>query len=370
MSLAANLRLAGLLLMLGLAGCAVPERAPPATPPVPVSEATWQQVDSDIVNGSLAAKGSAKSFVRHQMERWQLLVTEKAEAAFIPWFSSYVTQQWLTVKVAWYHMSSEDGKALPADRLAAYMQEQYYDRVLAPVAEEIDPASLAGQATQRYIQTLRRHLQQIPQRHGVPDEQFKQRLAGIPAIRRAPPPAHDASLYQLAYHEPVEALPAYEALLQGIRDGGGNDGVGLSKTRISPVARNVSEQLLHKLAISGGTSAASALAGGIAGSVISLGATVFGVIWHEAGRKEIETELRATLSDSVADMWRSLMDNPDTGVAAGIYHIADQIENHLPQTVARPIPFENPPREIPLPELPPSPETGDGEEALDEGGDQ
>ena len=181
---------------------------------------------------------------------------------------------------------------------------------------------------------------------------------------------HDASLYQLAYHEPVEALPAYEALLQGIRDGGGNDGVGLSKTRISPVARNVSEQLLHKLAISGGTSAASALAGGIAGSVISLGATVFGVIWHEAGRKEIETELRATLSDSVADMWRSLMDNPDTGVAAGIYHIADQIENHLPQTVARPIPFENPPREIPLPELPPSPETGDGEEALDEGGDQ
>ena len=123
MSLAANLRLADLLLMLGLAGCAVPERAPPAAPPVPVSEATWQQVDSDIVNGSLAAKGSAKSFVRHQMERWQLLVTEKAEAAFIPWFSSYVTQQWLTVKVAWYHMSSEDGKALPADRLAAYMQE-------------------------------------------------------------------------------------------------------------------------------------------------------------------------------------------------------------------------------------------------------
>ena len=50
--------------------------------------------------------------------------------------------------------------------------------------------------------------------------------------------------------------------------------------------------------------------------------------------------------------------------------VAEQIENHLPQTFTRPIPLENPPREILLPEPPPSPDTGDGEEALDDGGDQ
>lgn len=370
MSFATNLRILGFILMLGLSGCAVQERSPPISPAPLVSANRWQQVDRDVVAGSLAAKGSAKSFVRHQMEHWRALVTEKAEADFIPWFSSYVTQQWLTVKVAWYHMSAEEGGALPADRLAAYMQEQYYDRVLAPVAQEIDPASLAGQGVQQYIRGLRGHLRQIPQRHNVPEDQFKRRLASTPAIKLAPPATHDASLEQIVYHDQTEALPAYSALLQSIRDGGGNDGVGLSKTRISPVARNISEKLLNKLAISGGTNAASALVGGITGSVISLGAAAVGMIWHEAGRKEIETELRATLTDSVADMWTSLMDDPDTGVAAGIYHISDQIENHLPQTFTKPVPLDNPPPEISLPEKSTASETGDIEELFDNGGDE
>lgn len=370
MSLTGKLRLLGLLLTLGLTGCAHQEPSPPPSPTIPVSENTWQQVDSDIVAGSLAAKGAAKSFVRHRMEQWRLLVTEKAEANFIPWFSSYVTQQWLTVKVAWYHMSSEEETDLPTERLAAYIQAQYYDRVLSPVAQEVDPVSLVTQATQRYIQTLRGHLQQIPERRSIPEDQFKSRLASIPAIKLAPPATHDASLYQIAYSDQIKALPAYNALIQSIQERGGNDGVGLSKTRISPVARNVSEKLLNKLAISSGTSAASALVGGITGSVISLGATVFGVIWHEAGRKEIETELRENLNASVADMWKSLMDDPDTGVGAGIHHISDQIENHLPQTFTKPVQLDNPPSEIPLPEKSPSSETGDIEEPLENGKDE
>jgi hypothetical protein len=250
------------------------------------------------------------------------------------------------------------------------MQEQYYDRVLAPVAQEIDPISLSGQAVQKYIRVLRGHLRQIPGRHDIPEDQFKLRLASIPAIKLAPPAAHDASLEQIAYHDRIETLPAYGAFLQSLRNRGGNDGVGLSKTRISPVARNVSEKLLNKLAISGGTSAASALAGGITGSVISLGATVFGLIWHEAGRKEIEVELRETLTDSVADMWKSLMDNPDTGVAAGIYHLSDQIENRLPQTFTQPVQMDKLPPETPLPEKSPSSESSDIEEPPENGEDE
>jgi len=353
LSLASLPRLFGLLGILALAGCAVPERVTPPPAPMPIAEHTWQQVDADIVAGSLAAKGAATGFVRSQLEQWKWLVTEKGEADFIPWFSRYTTQQWLTVKVAWYHLSHEEGGEPPADRLAAYIQEQYFDRVLAPVAREIDPTSLVGQGIQRYVRTLNGHLQPIPHRYGIPEDQFKRRLATIPAIKLAPPSAHDASLGEIVSLERIEHLPAYSALLHRIRDRGGEDRVGLSKTRVSPVARNVSEQVLNKLAISSGTSAASTLVGGITGSVISLGATVLGVIWHEAGREEIETALRETLNASIADMWQSLMDDPASGVAAGIYHIADHIENHLPPTFTTPVRLDSLPEETRLPEQSP-----------------
>ena len=75
-----------------------------------------------------------------------------------------------------------------------------------------------------------------------------------------------------------------------------------------------------------------------------------GVIWHEAGREEIETALRETLNASIADMWQSLMDDPASGVAAGIHHIADQIENRLPPTFTTPVRLDSPPEETLLPE--------------------
>jgi hypothetical protein len=50
------------------------------------------------------------------MERWKLLVRERAEADFIPWFSSYWTQQWLTAKVAWYKLGSDDATLALRDR--------------------------------------------------------------------------------------------------------------------------------------------------------------------------------------------------------------------------------------------------------------
>jgi hypothetical protein len=92
------------------------------------------------------------------------------------------------------------------------------------------------------------------------------------------------------------------------------------------------------------------LVGGIAGAVISLGAAGFGAVFHESERKVIEAQLRETLNDSLDDMWHLLMNDPDTGVMAGVYYLAAQIENISPQVVMQPIRLENPPQEILLPD--------------------
>ncbi|MCG2575498.1 hypothetical protein LZ012_00655 [Dechloromonas sp. XY25] len=347
------LRLLCLALMLALAGCATQPPAPLRAPaPVQIPEQVWQQVDHEILGEAVAARAQATSFARRQMEHWRQLAADRAETDFIPWFSSYTTQQWLTVKVAWYKLNAGEGDSQAEDRLAAYLQEQYYERVLAPVAREVDPVSLVGQSTKLFIQHLRQGLRPIPSRHGIPEAQFAERLNGIRAIALSPPPAPGASLNDIVATDPIDSLPAYLALLKRIREAGNNDGVGLSKTRISPVARRISEKLLNQLAISGGAGATSTLIGGVVGSVISVGAVALGVLWHEAKRQDIEIALRETLNAAQDDMWKILMDDPDSAVSAGIYHIFEQIEGSLPQTVTHAMTLDAPPQAIPLPEPP------------------
>ncbi len=340
-------------LTVALVGCAVSDRAPDRTPPVQIppvqiSEITWWQVDSDINAASLAATGLAKDYARGSMESWRSRIHQRTEADFIPWFTGYWTQQWLVIKMAWYKLSAGEGTDLTVERLAAYLQEQYYDRVLNPVAREIDPDLVRGQATKRYVQFLGEQLQGIPRRYGVPPDQFDRRLKDIPAIALAPPPAHGASLYQIVHAEPIAGLPAYGALIAQIRKDAGGAGAGATDSRISPVAKRASEKLAAKLATSGGASAAAIALGGVAGAMISLAAAGFGAIAHENDRPEMEAQLRENLNAAVDDMWFSLMEDRTTGVMAGVYHISGQIEGSLAKILTQPVTVEPVPREVPL----------------------
>ena len=340
-------------LTVALAGCAVSDRAPDRTPPVQIppvqiSEITWWQVDSDINAASLAATGLAKNDARESMERWRSHIHQRTEADFIPWFTGYWTQQWLAIKMAWYKLSAGEGTDLTVERLATYLQEQYHDRVLNPVAKEIDPDVVRGQATKRYVQFLSEQLQGIPRRYGVPLDQFDRRLKDIPAIALASPPAHSASLYQIVHANPIAKLPAYVALIAQIRKDASGAGAGPTDSRISPVAKRASEKLAAKLATSGGASAAAAAFGGVAGALISLAAAGFGAIAHENDRPEMEAQLRENLNAAVDDMWFSLMEDRATGVMAGVYYISEQIEGSLATTLTQPVELEPVPREVPL----------------------
>jgi len=288
------------------------------------------------------------------MKSWRDLVQKRTETNFIPWFTDYWTQQWLAIKVAWYKMSAGEGTDPTVQRLAAYLQEQYHDRVLDPVAREIDPDVVREQATKRYIRLLGEQLQEMPRRYGVPSSQFDRRIKDIPAIALAPHPAHSASLYQIVHADPITKLPAYVALITQIRNASGGAGAGPSDARISPVAKRASEKLEGKLATSGGASAAAAVVGGVAGMMISLGAAGFSAIAHENERPKMEAQLRENLNAALNDMYLGLLEDRATGVMAGVYYISEQIEGSIAKTLTQPVEFEPLPRGTPLPgEQPP-----------------
>ena len=331
-------------LMVTLTGCATSGHVP--APQVVISESTWQQIDSDIIAASQAATTAVQNYARGSMASWKGLVHRRTDADFIPWFTSYWTQQWLTMKVAWYKMSTGKESDPTVNRLATYLQEQYHDRVLDPVAKEIDPDEVMEHATKAYVQLLGEQLQGVAQRYAVPQDQFDRRLQGIPAIALAPPAAHSASLYQIVHADPLARLPAYVALVDRFRNVAGSRTSG---TGLSSLAKRTSEKLAAELTTSGVASAAAAVVGRAAGMVISLGVAGFSAIARENERPDMEVQLRKNLNTAFDEEWLSLMENPATGVLAGVYYLSGQIEGSLASADALPAKFEPLPRVVNVP---------------------
>lgn len=348
LTLLPGLRLLIVALLLTLAGCAGKER-PPQPPPPHVPESTWRRIDSDIFAASLHASGQASTYAHDNMQRWMDLVYQRTEDDFIPWYSSYWTRQWLTMKVAWYKLSSEDEKDETVQRLARYLQEQYHDRVLKPVSEKVDPDQVMEQATRYYIQQLGQQVRSLPQRHGVPADQFDRHIQGIPAISLGPPAGRNASLYQLVHADRLDRLPAYEALLDRILKSPGRGKDWASDPGISSVAKKTSESLVNELATSGVTGAISSAVGGAAGMAISLGSAGISAILREKERPKMENRLRNNLRAAFQEDWLNLMRNHDNGVLAGVYHISGQVEGSLADSVAQPIRYEPPSRSTAAP---------------------
>ncbi len=327
-------RSAFVALVVALAGCATRSEAP-----AQVSENSWRLVDNDVAAASLAARVAAENYAKGEMERWRGRIHDLTEEAFIPWFTGYWTQQWLAVKVAWYKLGGDDVD--PAtQRLAAYLQEQYREQVLEPVAEEVDPDAVRVQATRLYVERLAATLRELPQRHGVPLAQFEARLAGIPAIALALPDRNDersASLLQLVRADPVTRLPAFAALLTRIDKAASGEGATSSAAHLSLVARRASEKLATRFASSGGASAAAAAIGGVAGVVISLGSFGFGAIAHADDEPAMEAQLRESLDAAADEMWLVLSEDPSIGVMAGVLHISARIEERVVTTIVQPV---------------------------------
>lgn len=316
-------------LMLVLAGCATVDRVQEKPPAIVVSQSTWRQVDREIVTASQSATDQAKVYARGSMEHWRSRVYEQTEEQFIPWFSSYWTQEWLEIKVSWYALSASGEHDRSASRLAVYLQEQYHDRVLAPVAVEVDPDTIMAQATEFYIQLMGKQLQGIALRYHVPAEQFDRRLNDFLVITLAPPPTRNASLYQLIHADPLAKQPAYEALMTNTQTTVGGTEVVASQAAISSVAKRTSEKLEAQFASRGIGSAVAAAVGRVAGLVISVGMAGVRAISHESDRPDMEAQLRQNLGSAFDEAWLGMMKNPNTGVMAGVHYLAGKIEGHF-----------------------------------------
>lgn len=316
-----------LAVLIALAGCATTERGQQASA-VTVSQDTWRQVDQQIIAASKSAIGQAEVYAHGSMEHWRVLVYERTEAEFIPWFSSYWTQEWMAVKVSWYAASAKGEADSASNRLALYLQEQYREQVLEPVAVEIDPEAIRAAATSYYVRLLDQQVRVIAQRQQIPNELMNRRLHGIPAINLGPPAARNASLYEMVHTEPLNTLPAYAALIDHVNKAA-TTGSGPSDAVIATVAQRTSEKIEAQFATRGAAGAAAAVAGKAAGALISVGVAGVRAIIHEGERPEMEAQIRKSLSAAFDEAWFKSLKHPLSGVLAPVYYLDEEIEGNL-----------------------------------------
>lgn len=318
-----------LALLLAVSGCTSTRPQPPPQPPVVLSQAAWQRIDWEIVDASEGAGRSAQDYARRSMKVWKDAVHARTESDFIPWFTGYWTQQWLTLKVAWYKVSKSKETAPGEDRLALYLQEQYRERVLEPVAKTINPQLIRERATQLYVQLLGQQLQGIAQRYRAAPDQFALHLNRIPAINLGPPAARNASVYQLVSAQPLLTLPAYLALNEQVQKAAVAAGQAPSDTGLSSVAKRASAQLEATLVPRGAASAVAAAVGKAVGALISVASAGIGAMMHESERPAMVEQLRVILNVALNEEWQGLMRNPATGVMAGVNALSGQIRDSL-----------------------------------------
>lgn len=253
---------------------------------------------------------------------------QRTEEDFIPWYAGYWTQQWLALKVVWYQSQHSVGAVTAAEQLAAYLQQQYYSRVLEPVGREIDPDKIVDHVTSIYLHDLRDELHGIPDRYHVPLDEFHKRLNEIPAIALPTVPQQTASLYQLIQADDVTGMPAYRALVAQIQTAGGGISSRPSRGQLDALARSVANKRVGQLAARG-TATAVAAAVGPVGIVLGMGVTAWGAIEHSKERPALETQLRESLNSALEEMWHKLLENFESGVMGTVHHISGQIDIRL-----------------------------------------
>lgn len=328
------------LLLAALVGCAsAPVEAPqPVVPPLPATPEVWRLVDTDIADASRLASAEAERYAYAALSDWMARVGRQTEEAFIPWYTSYGTQQWLALKVGWYGLDSAEGERKAAERLAEYLQEQYDKRVLQPVSEETDPQKIRERAAALFVGSLAGDLRDLPGRYRLPEDDLRERLERIALIELAAPAPQRASLAQLIAADDPLRIPAYAALLRRI--GPGEDGIsaGTVRERLYPIALSSADKLAGRLALQGGATVVGLALGGIGGILVSVGVSSWQAREHEKIRPAIEAELRASLETALDEAARFLRDDPYAGVAAPVHHMRDQIETGLlgPEVLAPP----------------------------------
>lgn len=322
-----------------------PSRTMAPIPQYNIPSETWRSIDEQIIVASVDARHESEAYARIVMSEWLWRVRQTTEGVFIPWYSSYMTQQWLATKVAWYRLWYTGGGPTPEDRLVDYLQDEFYEQVLEPVSSFVDPRIVMVDVADSYLREFACRLDVLPYEYDIPVSVFERHLESIPAIVVRADSLLIVSLYEALQVGDIASLPACVALLSQTPAGEGVYNQVPLSNRLHVVARSAVTELADSLMLRSGTTAASSMVGGAWGVIIYTGATIWDVTDHNNNKPEMERQLHENLDVALDAVWQGLVEDQKHGVMALVHHMATQVEAALflpPQINNLPAPATSP----------------------------
>jgi hypothetical protein len=296
-----------------------------APPPYQFPPGVLLALDERIHAASVYARNEAEAYARVSMEEWQRWVRERTEKVFIPWYCAYGTQQWLSIKVAWYKLMYRQGGATPEDRLVSYLQQQFYEQVLKPVSILVGPEDVMENTAVYYLRELKGAIDPLPVEFQIPAAAFNKYLESIPAIVVRVAPFQRASLYAVLQTADLATLPAYKALRKEISTVNDVGSPTASPDKLKIVARRAVTRLVTSVEIRGGATAASTLVGGLWGVVISAASAAYGIMEYDQDEPAMEMQLRKNIGAAQELIWHELVEDQCSGVTSVMFRMSTQI---------------------------------------------
>jgi hypothetical protein len=307
------------------AGCAVQrDRETPQPPQPQVSAATWEGVRREVVLASLVGRGDATGYARQAVVEWLERVRQYSETAFIPWYTSYWTQEWLAIKLALHGPEDDATGEAAVQHLARHLEQEFAARVLEPASEDSGPAEISRRATAIYLSGLQTAISTSGKRHRIPEAALRSWLTAVPALTAAGADSQSIPLSELLGTGPDHRLESRIALLEQIEAHGLSSQQRLAQEALAKEASALAAAVTERFAARSGAAAATVM-GGPVGAVISLGLTGWSLSQHEQLRPELEARVREQLLAIRAGMYRELLDDPENGVLGAVNQIHARI---------------------------------------------
>lgn len=293
----------------------------PTTAKMPAPAVDWSAVDAAIADAVKTAHAAAETQANAKLDAWIAALMKRVDSDFLEWYFSYWTQQVIGLKSIWYWSVNQVISAQPtmAENITADIQEEFAKRVLRPQVSQLELERITREVLEGYVTELNNSLKPIPGRYKIPRPEWERHLEDI-AVLTANSEANrevPLSLKSVAVSSAVATGIAVKTLGPAIGQAGGK------------ISANLAGKATARLAAKTGTKVAARGGGKFAGPIIAIGVIIWDV-WDHHQTKNVERPiLRQTLVDYFAEMKKSFLHMPESGIVSIIGAIEADIVKQL-----------------------------------------
>jgi hypothetical protein len=286
----------------------------------------YSELDKAVEEALDQARAEARDFASSQLDKWDKELRERVDNDFLPWYFSYWNTQIRGAKAIYYgaiHWADSDWPSA-AEKNTEEFQLQFTNRVLQPHTSQKQLERIQAATLERYLQSLRSLVADIPKRYNVSAADWENYISEI---------SQQSSVIEGGRNVPITLKALYASTAAGTvllagKIIGAFEGKALAGIG-SKLGGKIAAKATAKLAAKTGGKVAAKVGGKFLGPIVGVGIIIWDVWDHASTVEENKPILRQSIYSYLDEMKLSLLDDSETGVMSPIDQMEQQFRKSL-----------------------------------------